>query len=110
MDTADLIHIYILYVRSLVEYCSVVWHSTLTKQESDNIENIQKLSMKIILGQDYLTYESALEYTGLQRLSQRSEIHCLKFGLQSLLHPVNNKMFPVNPQVLQNPHNTRKAY
>ena len=96
VDTADLIHIYI-HVRSHVEYCSVVWHSTLTKQQIDYIENIQKLSLKIILGQEYSTYEFALECTGLQKLSERRENRCLKFGLQSLLHSVNNKMFPVNP-------------
>ena len=109
VDTADLIHIYILYVRSLVEYCSVVWHSTLTKQQIDYIEIIQKLSLKIILGQEYQTYEFALECTGLQKHSQRRESRCLKFGLQSLLHPINNKMFPVNPQILENPHNTRNT-
>ena len=27
----DLLNIYILYIRSLLEYCSVVWHSTLTQ-------------------------------------------------------------------------------
>ena len=108
VDTADLIHIYI-HVRSHVEYCSVVWHSTLTKQQIDYIENIQKLSLKIILGQEYSTYEFALECTGLQKLSERRENRCLKFGLQSLLHPVNNKMFPVNPQILENPHNTRNT-
>ena len=26
----DLVQIYILYVRSLLEYCSTIWHSTLT--------------------------------------------------------------------------------
>ena len=74
-----------------------------------HIENIQKLSLTIILGQEYQTYEFALECTGLQKLSERRENRCLKFGLQSLLHPENNKMFPVNPQILENPHNTRNT-
>ena len=34
----DLITIYILYIRSLLEYCSVVWHSTLTAEMSQNLE------------------------------------------------------------------------
>ena len=109
VDTPDLVHIYILYIRSLVEYCSVVWHSTLTKQQNQNIENIQKLSLKIILGQEYSTYECALECTGLERLSQRREDRCLRFALQSLLHPVHSKMFPVNPHILQNSRPTRNT-
>ena len=109
VDTIDLIHIYILYIRSVVEYCSVVWHSTLTKQQNQNIENIQKLSLKIILGQEYSSYESALECTGLESLSQRRENRCLKFALQSLTHPIHRKMFPVNPQILNNQHATRNT-
>ena len=57
----DLVHIYILYVRSLLEYCSVVWYSTLTVEQTHDIERVQKLSMKIILGEQYNGYESALE-------------------------------------------------
>ena len=34
----DLINIYILYIRSVLEYCSVLWHSTLTVDQSQRIE------------------------------------------------------------------------
>ena len=50
VDTEELVHIYILYIRSLLEYCSVVWHSTLTGEQCHNIERVQKLCLKIILG------------------------------------------------------------
>ena len=30
----DLLNIYTLYIRSLLEYCSVVWHSTLTAKQN----------------------------------------------------------------------------
>ena len=109
VDTPDLIHIYKLFIRSVLEYWSVVWHSTLTKKQNQDIENIQKLSLKIILAQEYSSYESALECTGLESLSQRRENRCLKFALQSLVHPIHSKMFPVNPQILQNPHATRNT-
>ena len=46
----DLLHIYILYIRSLLEYCSVVWHSTLTVDQNHDIESVQKLCLKVILG------------------------------------------------------------
>ena len=107
VPTADLIHIYLLYIRSLLEYCSVVWHSTLTVQQSDNLERVQKLSLKIILGQYYDGYENALKWSGLERLVERREQRCLKFGLKSLLHPVHSKMFPINPLTDKNLPGTR---
>ena len=109
VPTEDLITVYILYIRSLLEYCSVVWHSTLTVEQSQNIENVQKLCLKVILGEEYPGYAKALEYYGLNSLSVRRQEKCLKFGLKSLLHPVHSRMFPVNPQMLNNPHNTRNS-
>ena len=98
VNTQDLLHIYVLYIRSLLEYCSVVWHSTLTIEQNKNIESVQKLCLKIIMGSEYESYEEALKWSGLERLSERREKKCLKFGLKSLLHPVHSKMFPVNPK------------
>ena len=105
----DLITVYILYVRSLLEYCSVVWHSTLTVEQSQNLESVQKLCLKVILGDEYSGYDNALEISGLERLSTRREERCLKYGLKSLLHPVHSKMFPVNPHVKNNSHAIRNT-
>ena len=55
----DLLNVYILYVRSLLEYCSVVWHSTLTVEQSQNLESVQKLCLKVILGDEYSGYDNA---------------------------------------------------
>ena len=100
--------IYVLYVRSVLEYCSVLWHSTLTLSQSESIERVQKTSLKIILGQNYCGYENALKDCGLESLSQRREDRCLRFGLKCLTHPIYNKKFPVNPN-LNGPHNTRNT-
>ena len=102
IPTADLLDIYTMYIRSRLEYCAVVWHSTLTLEQSNDIERVQKLSLKIIMGADYKDYEHALEISGLDKLSERREARCLKFGLKSLLHPNHHKLFPVNPHVLSN--------
>ena len=102
----DLIDVYILYIRSILEYCSMVWHSTLTVQQSRDIERVQKLCLKVILGQEYNRYDNALKGCGLEKLSVRRESRCLKFGLTSLLHPVHCSLFPVNPSVLSEYQNT----
>ena len=69
VPTEDLLNIYILYVRSLLEYCSVVWHSTLTVEQGKNLENVQKLCLKVILGDNYNGYENALTDCCLDKLS-----------------------------------------
>ena len=96
-------------MRSLLEYCSVVWYSILTGDQSHNLERVQKLCLRIILGEDYCGFDSALDSCGLEKLSVRREAKCLKFGLKSLLHPTHSSMFPVNPQVLTNPDNARSS-
>ena len=47
--TEDLLDIYILYIRSITEYCSVVFHSFLTNELSEKLERIQKTCLRVIL-------------------------------------------------------------
>ena len=101
----DLINIYVLYIRSALEYCSVLWHSTLTVEQAQSIERVQKTCL--ILGPEYNHYSHALEICGLEPLNDRREARCLKFGLKCLHHPVHNKMFPVNPQLENSDLETR---
>ena len=68
-----------------------------SRERVKRIERVQKTCLKIILGAEYSNYGDALEYTGLERLSERRENRCLQFGLKCLLHPVHQRMFPVNP-------------
>ena len=42
----EMLEIYILYIRSVVEYSAVVWHSSLTQEDSLKIERIQKGLLK----------------------------------------------------------------
>ena len=101
----DLIQIYTLYIRCILEYCSVVWHSTLTVQQAHDIERVQRVALKIILGENYGSYENALRLTGLEKLSDRREAKCLEFGLKSLLHPLHSRKFPLNKSTSYNTRN-----
>ena len=79
----ELINIYILYIRSVVEYCAVVWHSSLTVANELAIERVQKVALRIILKDDYLSYSNALKITSLKTLKDRRVDLCLNFARKS---------------------------
>ena len=65
---ADMITIYILFIRSVIEQSSVVWSSAITAGEMAFLERTQKVALRIIFGQNYLTYENALKLTNLPKI------------------------------------------
>ena len=77
---------------------SVAWHSSLTLAEDHKIENIQKTSLKIILGESYIDYPSSLTRTGLASLSERGKSQCLAFAKRCLSDPQTKEMFPLTPE------------
>ena len=92
----DLKDVYVLFIRSVLEYCSVVWHSSLTKEDANILERVQKTSLRIILGESYVSYQSALEICNLKTLSERRDDRCLTFAKKCLKHEVNSRLFPLN--------------
>ena len=96
VPTEDLIEIFILFIRSVLEYCSVAFHSSLTVEQTTDIERVQKTCLKVILGDNYVSYPAALEMCGLQTLHDRREERCLNFALKCVKHPLNKRIFPLN--------------
>ena len=74
----------------------MAFHSRLTAEQSDSLERVQKVSLKVILGDNFIGYSEALEMTGLSTLFQRREDRCLSFSLKCLKHPIHKKLFPLN--------------
>ena len=70
---SDLILIYKLFIRSLMEYCSVTFHTALTIDQSKKLEGVQSTCLKIILGSEYFDYDSALKICELNTLFERRE-------------------------------------
>ena len=99
ISTEDLITIYILFIRSITEYCSVAFHNSLTVRQSEKIEAIQKNCLKIILDVNYVSYSAALEMCGLEKLSNRRAEKQLSFSLKCLKNEFCKKMFPENVPV-----------
>ena len=96
VPSEDLVDIYVLMIRSLTEYCSVVWHSRLTVEQTNKLERIQKICLKVILGDSYTRYSEALDMCSLVSLHQRREDRCLSFARKCLQHPLNKRLFPLN--------------
>ena len=83
-NTRDLKQIYMLQIRSKLDQSAVVWHSSLTKKNRDDLERVQKSAVKCILGSKYQSYENGLEEIGLETLEKRRDEMCLKFAKQCL--------------------------
>ena len=91
---SDLKQIYMLQIRSKLDQSAVVWHSSLTKKNSQDLERIQKSALKCILGKGYVTYKDALNKLQLQSLGERREAMCLKFAKQCLKIEKMKELFP----------------
>ena len=107
LPTEELLHIYTLFIRSITEYCSVVFHSSLTQQQSRSLENIQRVCLKVILDVNYVSYIAALEMCGLSKLSERRETRCLTFSLRCLKNPHTSDLFPLCDTDKYGHHNVR---
>ena len=57
---AELKNIYILFVRSQLEHSATVWHSSLTEDNRNDLERVQKSALKTILKEKYKSYYQAL--------------------------------------------------
>ena len=99
LPTEELINIYVLYIRSVVENCAVVWHSSLTQENAQTIERVQKVALRIILGERYIDYENALNITRLKTLSERRTELCLKFAQKCAKNPRTKDMLPLKKKV-----------
>ena len=84
LSTLQLYDVFNKEVRSVLEMAAPVWHSGLTKKQSNNIERIQKIAFRIILGQQYQSYNLALKALGAETLYQRRVNLCKKFATKNL--------------------------
>ena len=66
--------------------------------------------MKIILQENYIEYEEALNQLDLEKLYERREQLCLKFALKCIKNPKTQNMFPVNKNSQNIPIREREKY
>ena len=89
-SVSDMKDIYILFVRSLLEQSATVWHSSLSQQNINDLERVQKSALNIILGQKYTNYENSVLKLDIFVL------FCLQFALKCAKDLKTKDTFPEN--------------
>ena len=96
VELKDLLKIYILYIRSIVEQSSVVWASSITEEEKTKLERVQKIALRIILKDKYISYDSALKVTNLSTLEERRTKLMYNFAIKCTKNEKTKHIFPLN--------------
>ena len=86
----------VLFVRSILEQSATVWHSSLTQENIDYLERVQKTATKIMLNDNTMPYKRRLAKIGLETLSSRRETLCLNFARKCTKNDKLKHMFPLN--------------
>ena len=76
----EMVHLWITFCRGTIEQTCVLWHKSLTEENSHDLERVQKTFAKLALGQKYNNYEDALIKLNLQSLNERRKKLCSKFA------------------------------
>ena len=95
VPTENMVNIYVLYIRSVVEQSSVVWSSSITQGQEYDLERVQKVALRIIFNGNYESYEDALSYSGLKTLKDRRKDLSLNFAKKCTKNKETKTMFPL---------------
>ena len=91
----DLKDIYIIFIRSILEHSCVVWHSGLTVKNKKDLERIQKMAVRVIMGKKFESYQKSLKILNLTTLHERREKLCLKFAEKCTKNEKVKHWFPL---------------
>ena len=92
----DLKDIYLLFIRSILEQSAPVWHSSITSENSSDLERIQKSAVKIILKDKFNGYKQGLAQLGIDTLEDRRKKLCINFATKCVNNEKLEHMFPKN--------------
>ena len=99
VPTEDLVQIYCLFVRSILEFNSCVWFASITEQEKEDLERVQEIACRLILREKYFSYEDSLKVLQIQTLEARRLSMALNFGKKCTKNPKMKDLFPENEQI-----------
>ena len=92
----EMVHLWVIFCRSVLEQSCVVWHSSLTQENTDDLERCQKTFTKLVLKVKYQDYHNALLTLNLETLQSRRQLLCTKFAKAGIKHNKMNDLFVEN--------------
>ena len=69
-NQANFLRVYTAMIRSVAEYCQVVYHTLITEEESKSLDRLECQCLNNIYG-NRLSYKKMLKKAGFERLSER---------------------------------------
>ena len=94
VDRSDLLFIYLMYIRPLLEFASPVWSSSLTSKQSDDLERVQRRALRFISYPQQQHYSDLLCELNITTLSDRRNTLLTNFGKSLLLSARHRDMLP----------------
>ena len=80
-------------IRPLAEHGVAIWNSGLTKGQVADLEKIQKIAPKIILEDNYISYDVACTLMNILPLELRRTDLCTSFAIKLYKSPRSNEYF-----------------
>ena len=77
-----------------MEQSATVWHSSISLENAEDLERVQKSALKVILQDQYKGYKNALNRLDLESLHDRRENLCLNFAIKCTKNKKLENMFP----------------
>ena len=100
----DIVKVYASVVRSALEYASPIYHSLLTKAQEEELERMQRQSLKVIYGFTK-SYANALKDSGVKTMKERRDEAFKTFAKKTSEHPDHAGWFPT---IQDRPYKLRK--
>ena len=89
-----LFRLYTLFVRPVIEFCSIVYHSLLTKQQDLELERLQRKVIRLCFGYN-CDVESVGKREGIETLSERRVCSVDRFIVKNYMNErFSSKWFP----------------
>ena len=92
---SEMVHLWTVFCRSVLEQSCAVWHSSLTQENTDDLERTQKSFCKIVLREQYTSYEAALIKLNMDSLQERRAKLQLQFAKSGIKYDKLSDLLPV---------------
>ena len=89
-----MVHLWEIFCRSVLEQSCVVWHTSLTQDNIDDLERTQKTFCKLLLKEKYKDYENSLIKLNIESLKERRNILTLKFAKSGIKYEKMKDLLP----------------